>query len=365
MIDIDFPQVKKDAKIVIGMSSGVDSSTVAALLQEAGYTNLLGITLVLYDSNESKGLLCHDSRIREDVIRVSSDLGIKHEFLDLKNVFMNKVIDPFINSYLNGETPNPCVNCNRDIKFGALIDYMEQINADILVTGHFIKLLINKNNSGEIYRGSNQIRDQSYFLSMVRKSSLNKIRFPLSNMSKEDVRQHAKRLNLHLFDKPASNDICFAGGLNYNNLFKSHGDSIKKGQIIDLNGNVLGEHDGIIHYTVGQRKGIKIGGSQEPFFVVFIDVEKIQIVVGHKKDFIKRDLIISDLNWLDDDPINESQEVLIKVRSSQNLIEANLFPLPENKAQVVLKEEIMGISRGQICGIYQYNNKLLGGGKII
>ncbi|MGV3278163.1 tRNA 2-thiouridine(34) synthase MnmA [Rickettsiales bacterium LUAb2] len=361
---MDFPYVDKNAKIVVAMSGGVDSSTVAAMLKQEGYNNLIGVTLFLYDNDETRGISCKDTTFRHDAKTVAEKIGIEHHILDLRDRFDELVITPFINGYINGITPSPCVTCNREMKFGALLEEADKLGADILVTGHYIKWQM-ENNQGAIYKNQETIRDQSYFLAKVRKEALNRIRFPLTNMTKNEVRAKAEELGLHVAQKPSSNDICFAGGKDYAKLIEKSAVNLKKaGNILDINGNVIGEHQGIFNYTVGQRRGIGVSGSGEPMYITNIDAENNTITIATREHLAKKEIHITNVNWLGNDDFNaKKRELLVKVRASQMPVIATIEPLSNNEAKVVFNEAIFGVARGQVCAFYD-QDKLMGGGDI-
>ncbi len=362
---IDFMNVDKNAKIAVAMSGGVDSSTAVALLKEAGYKNIVGLTLILYENNADKGIVCKDQTIKDDCNRVAKDMNIEHHFIELKEEFMEEIINPFLMGYMSGITVNPCITCNRDIKFGYLLRESEKINAQVLVTGHYIKWQKSQDGYGYIYRSNNAGRDQSYFLSQTRKESLQKLRFPLANFSKAEVRAHAERLNIHVAQKKASSDLCFTGDLNYTELMKKTQENIKKGNIVDLSGKILGQHEGIHHFTIGQRKGIGIGGTAEPYFVIKINPDDATVVVGPKEALAVKELMLNNINWLGEGNFDFStRQVLAKVRSTQLLTKAELIPSDLNNAKIIFEEEILGVAKGQVCAFYDENDMLLGGGYI-
>lgn len=359
---MDFPLVNKNSKIVVAMSGGVDSSTVAALLKSYGFNNLVGITLRLYDNDEAKGISCKDTTFKHDAENVAAKIGIEHKVLDLRERFYDLVINPFINSYLEGNTPSPCTTCNREIKFGALLEEAKKLNAEILVTGHYIKWELN-NGLPVICMNQESIRDQSYFLAKIKKDSLKMIRFPLANMKKSEVRGLAENFGLHVAQKPSSNDICFAGGKNYSNLIKKSSKTIQTGSILDINGNVVGEHNGIFNYTIGQRKGIGVS-NKDPLYVVNIDSKNNTVTVASREYLAKKEIVISNVNWLGEGEFSQDVRKLdVKVRASQQLVSSVVEPLENNKARVVFGSEVFGVAPGQICAFYK-ENRLLGGGDI-
>lgn len=360
---MDFPFVDKNSKIVVAMSGGVDSSTVAALLKSKGFNNILGITLRLYENDEARGISCNDVTYRHDAESIAEKIGIEHIVLDLREQFYELIINPFINSYLNGETPSPCTTCNREMKFGALLEEAKKQKADILVTGHYIKWDC-YDNYPVIRMNKEAIRDQSYFLAKIKKDSLNMIRFPLANMKKSEVRSIAQQFDLHVAHKPSSNDICFAGGKNYANLVKrSATNEQEEGNIVDINGKVVGKHKGIYNYTIGQRKGIGVSSS-EPLYVIRIDSKFNTIIVAPKEYLAKKEVIISNINWLGKDEFSKDIKKLdVKVRAAQQLVPSIVEPLEGNKAKVTFETEVFGVAPGQVCAFYK-GDCLMGGGDI-
>ncbi len=355
----------KDTTVVVAMSGGVDSSTVAGMMKKQGF-NVIGITLKLYDDGKetAQSKQCCAGQDIMDAKRVADKLKIKHKILYYQNKFKEGVIDNFVDSYLKGETPVPCIQCNKTVKFNDLFNEAKKLNADALVTGHYVKS-VTDNNITNMYRAIDENRDQSYFLFNTTREQLNFLRFPLGGMLKSETREIAKNLELNVADKPDSQDICFVPNGDYVSVIsKLKPDSFKKGNIKDKSGKVLGVHDGIINFTIGQRRGIKIA-AEEPLYVVDINPELNEIIVGTRKDLIKRHISLRDINLLCEKKVFEN-EILVKIRSTGKLIKSKLI-LEKNDAKLELLEDEYGISPGQACVFYskdKYGDKVLGGGWI-
>ena len=356
---------KKDTRVVVAMSGGVDSSVVAGMMKEEGY-DVVGITLKLYDDAKSskEGRQCCAGQDILDAKRVSEQLNIGHEILYYQDKFKKEVIDNFIDSYSQGETPIPCVQCNQTVKFRDLFKYSKDLKADVLVTGHYIKR-VQKNGKSSMYRAKDYNRDQSYFLFSTSQEQLDYLRFPLGDVEKKETRGIAKKLNLNVAEKPDSQDICFVPNGDYSSVIKKYRpESFKTGNILNLKGELIGSHDGIINYTIGQRRGIKIA-SKDPLYVIKINDSNNSIIVG-PKDALKTDkLILRDLNILGS--IEElHREINVKVRSTGKLLPARV-KINSNKAVVNIIQGEDGISPGQACVFYLKDNdgdKVLGGGWI-
>ena len=356
---------KKETKVVVAMSGGVDSSVVAALMKEEGY-DVKGITLKLYDdTRQSKeGRQCCAGQDIMDAKRVSEKININHEILYYQKKFKSEVIDSFIDSYAAGETPIPCVQCNQTVKFRDLFKYAKDFKADALVTGHYVSRIQN-NGHASMYRAKDINRDQSYFLFSTTQEQLDYLRFPLGEIDKSETRSIAKKLNLNVADKPDSQDICFVPNGDYSSVIKKYRpESFQKGDIVDLNGDKIGEHQGIINYTIGQRKGIKIS-NEKPLYVININADENKVIVGNKENLEIKQIQLRELNILANK--DEFKEIInIKVRSTGRLLKAKIN-LVKDYAQVDILDKETGISPGQACVFYSkdsFGDKVLGGGWI-
>ena len=355
----------KDTTVVVAMSGGVDSSTVAGMMKKDGY-KVIGITLKLYDDTKqtAKSKQCCAGQDIMDAKRVADKLDIEHKILYYQSKFREKVVDNFVESYLAGETPIPCVQCNQTVKFKDLFDESKNLKADALITGHYVKS-ITQNNETNMYRAVDENRDQSYFLFNTTRDQLNYLRFPLGGMMKNETREIAKKLDLNVADKPDSQDICFVPNGDYVSVIqKLRPDAFQKGNIKNLNGKVIGVHDGIVNFTIGQRKGIKIA-EKDPLYVIEINSDKNEITVGPKKKLVKRKIQLRDINILTNKE-DFKEEIFVKIRSTGKLIKSKLS-LSNNMANVELLEDEYGISPGQACVFYKKDrngDKLLGGGWI-
>ena len=355
-----------DTTVVVAMSGGVDSSTVAGMMKKEGY-KVIGITLKLYDDGKevAASKQCCSGQDIMDAKRVAQKLDINHKILYYQNKFKQGVIDNFVDSYLKGETPIPCVQCNQTVKFKDLFEVSKDLKADAMITGHYVKS-ITSDNETSMYRAIDENRDQSYFLFNTTKEQLNYLRFPLGGLLKAETREIAKKLDLNVADKPDSQDICFVPNGDYASVIqKFRPGSLQKGNIKNLDGKVIGVHDGIINFTIGQRKGIKVSDN-EPLYVIKINSEKNEIIVGSREKLGKKKISLVNLNLLVD-KFDFDNEIYVKVRSTGKLLKANIDIRNSNTADVNLVNSEDGISPGQACVFYRKDNigyKVLGGGWI-
>ena len=355
-----------DTTVVVAMSGGVDSSTVAGIMKREGY-KVIGVTLKLYDDGKeikSSKQCCAGQDIM-DAKRVANKLGIDHKILYFQNKFKNGVIDNFVESYLKGETPIPCVQCNQTVKFQDLFEYSKELKADALVTGHYVKSITRKNETN-MYKAVDDNRDQSYFLFNTTRDQLNYLRFPLGGLMKKETRNIARELDLNIAEKPDSQDICFVPNGDYASIIKKfRPDSFQKGNIKNTQGKVIGVHDGIINFTIGQRKGIKVS-DKEALYVLKINANKNEIIVGPKNKLGKTFIDLKDINLLGN-RLDFDRNIFVKVRSTGKLLEAKIEFKKEKSAKVKLKIPEDGISPGQACVFYNKDDlgyKVLGGGWI-
>lgn len=360
-----------ETRVVVAMSGGVDSSVTAALLAEQGY-DVVGITLQLYDHGqaiERKGACCAGADIH-DARKVADRLGFPHYVLDYESRFSQAVMDDFADSYVRGETPIPCVRCNQTVKFRDLLTTARDLGADVLATGHYVRRGEGPDGA-HLLRAVDPTKDQSYFLFATTREQLDFLRFPLGGQTKTETREHAARLGLEIADKPDSQDICFVPNGSYARIVeKLRPGSAEPGDIVDLEGNVLGQHRGIIHYTIGQRRGLGIGGDRDrdeaPLYVVRLDAERARMVVGPREALARRTVGVGEVNWLGDRPLDEwDQAIQVKLRSAQAAAAGSIraSTVADGTAAITLDEPQYGISPGQAAVFYD-GDRVLGGGWI-
>ncbi|MEZ5655234.1 MAG: tRNA 2-thiouridine(34) synthase MnmA [Sphingobium sp.] len=345
------------SKIVVAMSGGVDSSVVAALATRTG-AEVIGVTLQLYDHGAAvgrTGSCCAGQDIR-DARAVADRMGIAHYVFDYESRFRDSVIEDFANEYMAGRTPIPCVKCNMGVKFTDLFSLARELGADCLATGHYVRRVIGQDGGAQLHRAADPARDQSYFLFATTQDQLNYLRFPLGNLPKGRVREIAAELGLSVALKPDSQDICFVPEGDYAAIVrKLRPDADESGDIVHIDGQVLGRHKGLIHYTVGQRRGLEIGGLAEPLYVVRLDAEQRRIIVGPKSALAVSEAILSDINWLGGD---FSGPLRAKVRSLAKPVAARL---EDNRLLFDAPE--YGVAPGQAAVLYD-GDRVLGGGWI-
>lgn len=366
---LGFAKPESDTRVVVAMSGGVDSSAVAAQLKSEGY-NVIGVTLQLYDHGAAlakKGACCAGVDIH-DARRVANDMGFPHYVLDYENIFRDAVIEEFADSYLSGATPVPCIRCNERVKFKDLLETAKDLDADCMATGHYIQRKMGINGA-ELHSAADANRDQSYFLFSTTQEQLEYLRFPLGHLpSKNETRALAAKHGLVVADKPDSQDICFVPDGNYAGVIeKLRPGVVEPGDIVDTSGTILGKHNGVIHYTIGQRRGLGIGGLSDPLYVVELDVNKKHVIVG-TKDLLKTRIVpVAEVNWLGDEPMTSRQEwhLSVKVRSTRPPREAILRPINDKRAEIELLNPEEGVSPGQACVFYDtHGSRIYGGGWI-
>ncbi len=366
---LGFAKSPAETRVVVAMSGGVDSSVVAAELATQGY-DVIGVTLQLYDHGAAlaKSGACCAGRDIHDARRVAETLGFPHYVLDYENTFKEAVIDEFADSYLAGATPVPCIRCNERVKFRDLLETARDLDADCMATGHYIQRAEGAAKA-ELHMAADSARDQSYFLFSTTQEQLDYLRFPLGHLqSKAETRALAQKYGLSVADKPDSQDICFVPNGNYAAVIeKLRPGAADPGDIVDQEGNILGNHRGVIHYTIGQRRGLGIGGLADPLYVVKLDPEKRHVVVGPKEALTRKIVPVREINWLGDTAFEAQAEIAVRVRirSTKLPSDAIIRPTGPTTADVELLTPEEGVSPGQACVFYSAEGtRVLGGGWI-
>lgn len=366
---LGFAKPPEDTRVVAAMSGGVDSSVVAAMLKAEGY-EVIGITLQLYDHGaavQKKGACCAGQDIH-DARNVADHIGIPHYVLDYESRFREKVMEDFADTYLSGSTPIPCIRCNQTVKFADLLTTAKELGADCLATGHYIRRKDGPNGP-ELHNAADASKDQSYFLFATTREQLDFLRFPLGHLPKSETRTLAEKFNLPVASKPDSQDICFVPEGSYAKVVeKLRPGSGRSGDIVHLDGRVLGQHEGVIHYTIGQRRGLNVAVG-EPLYVVKIDAPKRHVIVGPRDALLTAGLIMEELNWLGDGSIEAACDAgaaaLARVRSTRPPVPAKLGWINSEPA-VLFDDPEEGVARGQACVLYDAGGgtRVLGGGFI-
>ncbi len=344
------------ARIVVAMSGGVDSSVVAALAARTG-AEVIGVTLQLYDHGEAVGRTrtCCAGQDIYDARTVAERIGIAHYVFDYESRFRDSVIDHFADEYMRGRTPIPCVSCNQSVKFTDLLGLARNLGADCLATGHYVRRFVG-DRGPELHRAGDPARDQSYFLFATTREQLDYLRFPLGDLPKAQVREIARELALAVAEKPDSQDICFVPGGDYARVVeKVRPEAAVPGDIVDLGGQVLGRHRGLIHFTVGQRRGLEIGGQKTPLYVVRLEPETKRVVVGPRQALAVRSARLDDMNWLGED---QASGLSVKVRSLAKPVPARI-----EAGTVHFEQPELGVAPGQAAVLYD-GDRVLGGGWI-
>lgn len=367
--NLDINKSPENTRIVVAMSGGVDSSVVAAMLKQQGY-DVVGITLQLYDNAEysAKSGTCCAGQDIDDAKSVCEKFNITHYVLDYEKRFYNEVINPFINDYVAGLTPIPCIACNQTVKFKDLFEVAKKLGADALATGHYLKNIKNGEHRA-LYRAKDASRDQSYFLFATTQEQIDYLRFPLGDKTKNDVREIAKNLGLDVANKPDSQDICFITKGNYTDFIKKSSTTPKTGDIIHINGKVLGTHNGIYNYTIGQRKGLNVAYT-EPLYVIMLDAIESKVIVGPKEALLTCSVTLRDVNWLGDitpqQITDKGLKIFAKVRSTREACRAKLH-YKDSEYYVTFDNGEESVAPGQACVFFSDNSisaRLLGGGFI-
>lgn len=349
------------SRIVVGMSGGVDSSAAAALLKDQGY-DVIGVMLRLWSDSESENRCCApDAQL--EARRIAAQLDIPFYVIDAQEAFYQAVVQPFIDGYAAGTTPNPCLNCNRQIRWQFLRSRAKALGAEYIATGHYARIKQSENGDYQLLKNPDPDKDQTYFLHVLTQEDLSQTIFPLADLSKPEVRQLAREFGLAVAERPDSQDLCFVGHGNYRDFLRKVDPSLlKPGPILGLDGSILGEHQGLADYTIGQRKGLGIAGA-EPYYVVEKDLEKNALIIGFKKALGHKSFYAAGINWINGESPSESISADIRIRYKSKAVPGKITPLDNNLAQIDLTESLPDITPGQAAVFYQ-GHICLGGGII-
>ncbi|GAA0578437.1 tRNA 2-thiouridine(34) synthase MnmA [Caenispirillum bisanense] len=367
-LDLDPARPPAETRVVVAMSGGVDSSVTAALLAERGY-DVVGITMQLYDHGAAiaRANSCCAGKDIHDARRVAAAIGIPHYVVDYEGTFLGDVMEKFADSYVSGETPVPCVLCNQTVKFRDLLTAARELGAAALATGHYVRRRRGTDGGAELWRGADPAKDQSYFLFATTREQMEFVRFPLGGLSKDETRALARRYALPTADKAESQDICFVPDGDYARVVeKLRPGATRPGDIVHVDGRVIGRHEGIIHYTVGQRRGLDIGGLAERLYVVRVEASTNRVIAGPREALGRDSFRIRDVNWLGqgDGPAAGGVRCVVKIRNSFRPAAATVLPHPDGGAEVRLDEPVHGVAPGQACVLYD-GDRVLGGGWIV
>ncbi len=348
-------------KIVVGMSGGVDSSVAAALLKDQGY-EVIGAMLRLWSDDDCDNRCCAPEA-QNEARRIAAQLEIPFYVIDAQQEFYDLVVEPFVKGYGSGITPNPCLSCNRQVRWEFLLSRAKALGADMIATGHYARLRTGEDGLIQLLKNEDPEKDQSYFLHILTQEQLRQTRFPLANYSKKQVRQIARDYDLAVADRPDSQDLCFVGDLDYREFLSGRNPSLFiPGMILDQSGKQLGEHSGLANYTIGQRKGLGIAGP-EPYYVVDKKQEENVLVIGFKDDLGRNDFSVQDINWISGKAPENKIKAEVKIRYKSRAIPGSIHNITGGKAQVQLEESLPDITPGQAAVFYQ-DQVCLGGGLI-
>ncbi len=354
---------EKKSTVLVAVSGGVDSSVVATLLAEQGY-QVIGVMLHLWsEAGKECENKCCTPQSMEEARKAAKDGGYPFYVVDAAEIFRKQIVQYFLDEYRQGKTPNPCVICNRDIKWGLLFDKLKEFGADYLATGHYVRLEMNANSKARVFKARDALKDQSYVMAMLTQDQLKKTMFPLGNLLKTEVREIARKHNLPMAERKDSQDLCFVSDDNYKDfLLRNAPDTALAGKITDRFGNPLGQHQGLAFYTIGQRKGIGIA-APEPLYVLEKNTKENILVVGTANDLNQKEILVKEVNWISGDAPSGNFNGQVKIRSRAEFQNATVIPLPGNKVKVEFETSIRDATPGQFAVFYQ-KDELLGGGEI-